>query len=282
MIRRMLAVVGLCIAASSAQAIDFSTADALFQKREEGKDKVLEARNAYASLVGQTSGADKLYAIGQMARLDYVLGEVLLPKSEKSKRKQIFSGCLDYVEGISPANYGEKTEDYYTWKLMCFAFWADSASVLERVGRVSELKGLISEALPLTTNDDGVYVGTLEGGAIGRYVGAIYGDPQAEPVGLYKPDVARKLIYEARNAASRSDRAFPEPLSGEDYFENTYTIASTLIKAGDNDTAIIELEDGIELIEDMIADGTLPKGREFEAKFILNDRLKPMLDDLND
>jgi len=279
MIRILIATIGLSFAATSS-AMDFSTADALFQQRAEGLEKVMEARAAYGELAAQATGDDKLYAIGQMSRLDYVRGEILLPKSAATERKAIFKACMDNVNAISPQAFGSETEAYYTWKITCFTYWAEVATIIERGRNLGKLKKVIKGALPLTTNDSGDYVGTLEGGAIGRYIAAIYGNPGARAVGLYDIEKAKKLITEAWDANASEDRAFPEALSGADYFENVFVLSTILNEDGQTDESISELEDAIELIEELIVDDELPGGREYESKHQL-ERLKAKLAELS-
>jgi hypothetical protein len=273
MIRSLIAVIGLS-AASFAHAVpDFSAADAMFKTRSEGLAKVMQARDAYKALATTATGEDKVYAIAQMSRLDFIRGELLLVKPSEgdtaAQRKAIFEECLTNVDAIKPSEFPASAEIYYTWKITCFAFWGEAAGPLERLGRVAELKALIKDGLELTTNASGEYIGTYDGGAMGRYVAAVYANPGARPVGLYKPEVALKLATAALAAGVSHDRAFPLALKGSDYYENVWVVGDVLRELGQKSEAVAKLEAGITELEERIADEELPAGREYEANFQL-------------
>jgi hypothetical protein len=247
---------------------DFDQADQLFAERAQGEATVLQAQAAYKKLLSKSQGADQLYAASQIARLSYYHGEVLTSRSEKDKRVSIFKSCADDIEIISPKKYGQETEAYYNWKLTCVTLWMESgrgltSSQYRAVG--NDLKTLIKKSLEFTTNDNGDYVGTYEGGAIARYVAAIYSNPNARAIGLYKPREALILINAATEADYHDSRAYPEPLSGEDYAENSFVMVKVLRENKKNSEATEYLNDAIEGLEDQQDSDELPVGRESEA-----------------
>jgi tetratricopeptide (TPR) repeat protein len=136
---------------------------------------------------------------------------------------------------------------------------------------------LIRDGLAATSNANGDYIGTYDGGALGRYIAGIYSNPGARPVGLYKPQDALTLVTAAYAAAPNADRAFPEALRGTDYYENVWVLGDVLRELGRKDDAIAKLQAAITELEGRIEDEDLPAGRGYEAQFQLG-KLKSLLE----
>src|SRR5262245_59649748 len=92
--------------ANSALAVDWSAADAAFAQREGNRAKIAEARTKYLEILGQVSeSADRLRAVAQLGRLAIYEGEMVLPKTARDERREIFSQCWckqPKVTGVPP------------------------------------------------------------------------------------------------------------------------------------------------------------------------------------
>ena len=242
-------------AATGAKAVDFSQADVLFKKRSEGVEATESARAAYESLVGAAAGAELVYAVSQIARLDIYQGEMLLPDASREERRRIFRRCYeDTAQRIKPELVGG-TPQYYFFAGTCLAFWAEVASPIERLTRVAELKRLIAGGLAL----DARYYG----GGIRRVASAVYANPMARAVGLYNPEESLRLVDEAISA-----EAYPgDPHPGASYYSNHKYRTRALRELGRTTEAIEFANASLREIEELVAQGALPEGLEPETKF---------------
>lgn len=236
----------------TAFAFDFGAADALFQQREQGPAKIAEARAAYATGLTNLNGAEKIYAVEQLARLDYYEGLILGDQGNKDVRKAIYNRCLDTLENnISPSKVGP-TPQYYYWKASCLALWGNANGVSASLGRIPELLRLINDGL---TTDN-----RYEGGGVSRLASAVY---------LKIPEIFGGGVDKSFEFSTRalSSQAFPGSESPEtatgDYFFNVYDHrAQALAKKGRKAEAVALLKEAIERIDS----GDLPVGREPETR----------------
>lgn len=249
-------VAGLAVASVSvsvsALAFDFGAADALFVQREQGPTKIAEARAAYATDLTNLNGAEKIYAVEQLARLDYYEGLILGEQGNKDARKAIYSRCLDTVESnISPAKVGP-TPQYYYWKASCLALWGNANGVSASLGRIPELLRLINDGLSTDTR--------YEGGGLYRLASAVY----LKIPEIFGGGVDKSFDYGTRALSSQAFPGSQDPATATgDYFFNVYEHrAQALAKKGRKAEAIALLKEAIERVDG----GDLPVGREPETR----------------
>ena len=241
----------------NALAADFTRADALFVKRADGAAATQAARAAYDQLLPGLSNADLVYAVSRIGQLDIYAGDVLLPKSAKEERRAIFNRCFDdALLKIKPELVGE-TPQFYYWRGTCLAFWAESASPIERLMKVQDMKKMIAGGLAL---DRRYY-----GGGILRLAAGLYSNPMARPVGLYNPDDALVKVTEALAGA-----AYPgDANDGSSYYANARYKVETLRELNRKSEALELATTAIAEIEELTAAGALPIGIEPETAFEL-------------
>ena len=250
-------IASFAIGATTSFAYDFSTADALFADREQGIDKVNEARAEYQKALSSVSGDELVYAVQKMSRLDTYHGD-LLPDGDNDSKKEIFGACLERLDSISPENVGE-TPEYYFFKATCLGLWAQANGVLESLQRTKELFGYLDKGENLEP--------TFEGGGFFRIRGAVYAKlPAFNPFGPAK-DLKKSKNYLERAIASEAypGSENPDTETGEYHYNNYYYYAVTLKFLGENEEAAAVLKEAIDRIEG----GDLPVGREPETKVIL-------------
>lgn len=248
----MLSLAALLTNSVSAFGFDFSAADALFAQREQGAAKIAEARAAYATGLTNLSGAEKIYAVEKLARLDYYEGLSLGEQGDKEERKAIYNRCLDTVESnIAPAKVGA-TPQYFFWKGTCLASWGNANGVAASLGKIPELLRLINDGMSTDTR--------YEGGGLMRLASAVY---------LKIPEVFGGGVDKSLEFSSRSLSAQAYPGSSNaatetgEYFFNAYDYrAQGLAKKGRKAEAIAALKEAIERIDG----GDLPVGREPETR----------------
>lgn len=242
---------------SSALA-DFATADALFQRRAEGREVVAQARSAYMDLLTHVSSpSEKIRAAGQLGRLAIYEGDMLLPKDQTEDRKSIFRQCWDdFIERISPAAVGENGE-YYFFKGMCLAFWGEAAGTLQSLPQVPALLGSINQGKEKGFTD-------IEGGGIHRLAAGVYSNEKARPLGLFKPEEALADINK-----SLESQGTPGGTSGKNFFENWRIKGRVLVALGRKDEARSLMNEKIAEITSLIENDELPQGREPETLWVL-------------
>lgn len=233
-------------------AFDFGSADALFEQRELGASKIAQARLAYASDLTNLNGAEKIYAVEQLARLDYFEGLILGNNGNKDARKTIYQRCLDTLDAhISPVKVGP-TPQYYYWKASCLALWGNANGISASLGKIPELLRLINDGLALDTR--------YEGGGLFRLASAVY----LKIPEIFGGGVDKSLDFNNRALASDAfpDSKDPSTSTG-DYFYNVYDQrAQALAKKGRKAEAIALLSEAIERIDA----GDMPFGREPETR----------------
>ncbi|NBW82437.1 hypothetical protein EBR21_11850 [bacterium] len=247
-----MAVIAIASVSVSALGFDFGAADALYAQREQGSAKIAQARAAYATGLTNLNGAEKIYAVEQLARLDYYEGLILGDQGDKETRKSIYNRCLDTVESnISPAKVGP-TPQYYYWKASCLALWGNANGVSASLGRIPELLRLINDGL----STDSRY----EGGGLNRLASAVY----LKIPEIFGGGVDKSFEFNTRALSSQSFPGSQDPATATgDYFYNVYEHrALALAKKGRKAEAIAVLKEAIERIDG----GDLPVGREPETR----------------
>lgn len=282
--RTLISTLGFGVAslafASSALALDWSRADALFNQRATGRPAVADARQAYTSLLQQAqTKADKLRAATQLGRLAIYEGEMLLPKTARDERRSIFSQCWcadprtsglpprgtcatpGFIDQISPSRLGEAHPSYYFFHGACLSYWSEQGSLSERLAFSATIKTDIETGLGTDTR--------FEGGGIQRLKAGVQSNPATKALGFFNPTAALAAVDEATASAP-----FPgDPLVGAEYYENWSMKASVLIQlhaeepTGDwRNQALALLEAKIAEMDEKVADGALPVGHEPEFR----------------
>lgn len=236
---------------------DLTEADALFARRSQGSEATKAARTAYENALPQLSNQNLVYAVSRMAQLDVYAGEILLPKSAKDQRRAIFERCHDeLLPKIKPEVVGE-TAQYFYWSGTCLAFWAEAMNPIERAFKVPALKRALNGGFAQDTR--------YYGGGIKRLAAAVWSNPGARPVGLYKPEEALVKINEAL-----ASEAYPgDSNQGSSYYTNYKYKVTVLKELGRRAEALAVATTAISEIEELETANSLPAQLEPETLFEL-------------
>lgn len=255
-----IAAIGAASFSVVAKADQWTEADALFAEREDDRAKIAQARAKYVAILDTaTAKQDKIRAAVQIGRLAAYEGEMLLPKSAKAEREEIFGDCWrTHLEKISPAAVGEKTPEYYYYKGACLAWWSEAVGTARALLNIELAKRILSESLALDTR--------FEGGGAHRLAAGVKSNPAARPLpGLYDIAEAEEQIYQALDAT-----AYPgDANNGKTYYENMRGIFTVLVEAGKKDQAKAKAKEFIGVMERAVRIRRLPKGREAESRWVL-------------
>lgn len=273
-----IASFGLSLALSSlGSAYNFSDPDALFAKRAEGANdsekfkSATTAFDAYNDAFQTGSGEDKLYAFTQRGRL--TIYRSLMLQIDEDTKKTLLKDFIKDSDKIA-AEFPKRQESHY-FLLACMGILGKISGAWDRANLALKLRKVQWPALE-STKVDGQYVGGFEGGGILRIMAAVRGNPQAKAVGLYDAEEGLKFAEAALKSDPATWRPFPEPMSGNDYYENSFYYASALatlaIDKNDLNKVHAAKEKLTKTIEDMMdlgSAGALPAGREPELGFYL-------------
>lgn len=251
MSKLFLPLLTLALALSaSANAFDFSQADALFKQRENNATAIGQARALYQDGLNSQSKDEKAYAAQQLGRLAYYEGELLTAEDSHSKRVEIFSQCMDDMDKAGPSIIGDTAQHFY-WKTVCMALWGRSASKLSVLWRLSELKELMKHGLEVDSN--------YEGGGMHRVVATIKVRTKSMswlPGGL----------YDLQGALTHIDQAIAK---GPNFY-NAYVVKAEILKnLGRDDEALALLEKTKRELEAKVRGSRLPEGFEPESRAFL-------------
>lgn len=272
-----LGILGLCLGLSSISfaKADFTAADELFKQRNEGADDDARLKNAnksydaYEAIYKKSNLSDdeKLYAFTQMGR-SALFGGGMLESAKTGARQDILDRCIDLTE--KAVKHSTKQEHHY-FRVACLAGRAKISNKLKKIPLASALKDAQGPALK-STEVNGVHVGGFEGGGILRVFAGVYVNRKAKVFDLYHPVEGLKFANLALATEERTYPPFPEPMSGEVYFENYYyqaqgqvAVAMENNKKADFQAAGTYLLDVVKKIAQKESDGTLPLDREPEA-----------------
>jgi len=228
-------VIGACALATTAYAYDFSPADAAFKGRTDSA-KAAKARELYGKALVTVSGAEKIYAVEQLARVDYYEGNKT-PESDADSRKKIFQRCMDNVESIKSTAAAKPAYNY--WRGLCLASWAKANGVLQSLAKAGELIDLVEKGRGLDE--------TYEGGGFFRLGAAIYLNlPAAFGGNVDKAwDYSQKAIASAAYAGSTS----PDTDTGNYYYAVYLYSAQVAAKRDSKAAARAIAAEAIERIE---------------------------------
>jgi len=270
--KRILAACTLTLgltAASLTAAADFSSADALFRQRAESYEKATQAHDAYEAMLASLQGEDLIYAVSQMARLDIYRGGMNQGVANADK-KAAFDHCMRDTAKIKSTG----RQEYYYFYLACMGFRGKLGTDLERLNYGVKLRRIQPAALDASRNSSGQLLGGFEGGGILRVLSAVRANPMAKPLGLYDPQEALDFVKLALQSPERSYKPFPNPMRGEDFYENYFYEAQAKVSLGikDGDDQPVRaasrlLDATISRLDDLEAIDELPAGREPETMF---------------
>lgn len=252
MICKFFAAVLAFFISLTAFAYDFTAADELFARRDESPQVLAEARSAYKFIVPQVVGAEKIYAVEQLARLSYFEG--VTSKNPEHIKKVAMEAydmleIIRVVDGVTPAHY-------YYWKAACLAAWIKETGVLSALSRTKEIVDLVEKGIATDP--------TYEGGGFHRIGSAVYARlPVINPLGP-KQDLVRAEQYlnKALNAPAYAGAEYPATSTGDYYFEVFEAQADILVKRNKRADAIAVLKAAIQRIDD----GDFSPEREPEAR----------------
>ncbi|HYX38916.1 MAG TPA: hypothetical protein VE954_37900 [Oligoflexus sp.] len=182
----------------SAQAADFTTADAKYALRDTSIAAAQEARAAYKAILDQgAKDADLIRAAEGYLRATIFEGNhyyTTVGDTDRAARKKIFNDCWKVgVEAINEKNLGFESPVYYYYRAACIAYEAEVSTPFQRLALLPDLNKSLEAGLPTQGGR------TYEGGGLLRVKAAVKGNPEAIglPGGIYNPDEALKLIDEA-------------------------------------------------------------------------------------
>jgi len=243
-VANVLAAMSLMFSVQASAGV-FDQADALFAQRENNLSKIAEARAAYKAVLGKSAGSDAVYAVQQLGKLAYYEGELLTSlERDPQRRTEIFADCRRFVEKIS----GERSavSEYHFWKLLCTAFWVQSAPLLSRLGEIGGIKRYFDTVV----GDD--LEPRPELGMDARYMYAGFNRVLA---GIYREDLSsmvrsglpnRNKALELADRALATEAAPGQEVGGDMYYSNHRGRGEVLIQDGRADEAKAFLNQTIE------------------------------------
>lgn len=277
LIASFVAMLGL---STSAWALDWSAADALYAQRQDNRAVIAQARAAYLTLLGQaTETADKLRAVSQLGRLAVYEGEMILPKDASAERRAIFQECWcadprvsllgvgscareGFVDAIHPDRIGQNHPAYHYFHGVCLAYWGEQGSLPEKLAFTSWISRDIRNGQAVDQR--------YEGGGINRLAAGLWSNPATRPLGIYNPQDALRAIDQALTA-----QAYPgDPSSGSSYYDNWQGKATVLLQLHADDPSGGHLQAVTDLttsklaeMDEKIEDDDLPARRGAEFHF---------------
>lgn len=244
MVRNVLAFAAAILCSGSVFAHDFTSADALYAHRGESQAAIDTARAAYESDLATLTGADYIYAIEQMTRLDYYVGSKLSDDGNEAARKVAYAKCMATVDKIQPGqNNVAPNPEYYYWKGSCLAQWAKANGILQSLVRSGELFDYLSKGEAIDP--------TYEGGGFWRVKGAVYAKlPAFNPFGPRRDMAQSKLLLEkAIESPAYTHTRNPDTENGHFHYNNHQYYAETLIALGDRVKAKQVIQDALDNID---------------------------------
>ncbi len=195
--------------------------DVLFSQRAEGFNKATDARHAYMDKVksGTLNPQEKLYALGQVGRLDLYRG-MMAPGVSEEIQVKVFRECKEDLSLIENTD----TQVYYYYYLSCIANLGKRVGFIEKLSLAREMKSIKPKALKLLETQV-IY----EAGGIARVIAGVSSNRQASIVGLYDVDLALEYSEKALDTEKVVLPPFDEELGGRDFLDNLYYRALSLL-----------------------------------------------------
>ncbi len=130
---------------------DFSHADGVFKKRDNGFSKSTEARELYEQALASSLSVDeRVYAVTQMSRLDLFRGG-MIPAASESQRKSALQSCLNDVEIIKDTN----RQEYFYFKVACMGSLGKLLPFMERAALAIKMRSFQHDALAASKDSQG-------------------------------------------------------------------------------------------------------------------------------
>ncbi|WP_141736375.1 hypothetical protein [Oligoflexus tunisiensis] len=200
----------------SAQAADFTEADAKYALRDTSIEATQQARAAYKAILDQgAKDADLIRAAEGYLRSTIFEGAhyyTTVDAEDRAARKKIFNDCWKVgAEVLSPAKLGFESPVYYYFKASCIAYEAEVSNVIQRLTLLPEMNKALESGFATQGGT------TYEGGGLLRVKAAIKGNPEAKglPGGIYNPEEALNLVDQAI-----ASEAYPGNAEGALFCEN--------------------------------------------------------------
>jgi hypothetical protein len=233
-VSRFAAIVAAA-SATHAYGFDFSAADAAFAERSKTA-KATEARKLYNDALASISGDEKIYAVEQLARLDYYEGNKT-PESDAEGRKKAFKRCMDSVEEIKSTATTKPMYNY--WRGLCLASWARANGVLKSLEKAGEIIDLVEKGRAIDES--------YEGGGFVRLGSAVYFNLPP----LFGGDVDKAWDYSQKAIASPawSGSKNPDTDSGNYHFAAYLYAAQIAAKRDGKAAARAIAQDALDRIE---------------------------------
>lgn len=243
MVRKIFVFAAAMVCSGSAFAFDFTSANALFNNRANGPQAIRSARAVYEAALPNLSGYDYIYAVEQMARLDYFEGTLLGEEGNTEARKVAYGRCMSTADLVAPSATVAANPIYYYWKGSCLAQWAKANGIIASLSRSGELLDYLNRGEQIDP--------TYEGGGFYRVKGAVYAKlPAINPFGPRR-DLAqsRTLLQRAIESPAYARTTNPDTESGQFHYNNYQYLAETLIIQGDRPHARQVIQDALDNID---------------------------------
>lgn len=260
---KFIAMFVIALFARTAFGFDFSSADSLFEQREQGFEAIQRATHAYKSSLREGLTPDeKVYVVEQVGRLS--LYEGLLANDDNETVKRVALECYELTEVIQ--NTHAKTPvQYYFWRALCLAGWAKANGVVQSLSRSKELIDLVEQGI--ATGD-----ASYEGGGLFRIAAAAYMRlPALNPLGP-AGDLNKALEYanKSLSAPAYGGAIDPATATGDYFFQIYQVLGEVLYLLGRKDEAIRALERALERVRNGdVSPNRMPEsrleGRDCEA-----------------
>lgn len=252
--KQLLAALVLGISLT-AQAADFSQADAKFALRDKSLAATQEARAAYKAILDQGAKSAELFRAAE----GYLRATVFegthfyktVGDADRAVRKKVFNECWkNDVEVLKPANLGFESPVYYYFRAACIAYEAEVSNVIQRLALLPELNKTLDAGLATQGGT------SYEGGGLLRVKAAVKGNPEAKglPGGLYNPEEALRLANQAINA-----EAYPGNAEGNLYCENFRRKVITLNELKDYSEALATANQALADFPSYLEEGLVPE-----------------------
>jgi len=252
--KQLLAALAISFSVS-AQAADFSEADAKYALRDTSIVATQEARAAYKAILDQgAKDADLIRAVEGYLRATIFEGThyyTTVGDADRAARKAIFNDCWKSgAELVKPATLGFESPVYYYFKASCIAYEAEVSNIISRLTLLPELNKALEAGLATQGGT------TYEGGGLLRVKAAVKGNPEAKglPGGLYNPEEALKLVDQALLA-----EAYPGNAEGALFCENYRRKIITLNELKNNADALATADQALADFPLYLEEGLIPE-----------------------
>jgi len=186
----------------SAQSGDLELGIQYFEKREPDLVNVQLSR-AHLLKAVETESDDRLIkAVEAYSHLAYYEGALVKADGDIDERKEIFNGCLNVIEKISPESFQEELPAYYYWKTNCYLQLLYTEYTFSMLPSIALFFRTIDRGLELFGNSD------YANGGILRIAAESYSAfPWLDFIGRFRPRKAMGWIKRAQRMESGDKRS---------------------------------------------------------------------------